>query len=733
MKRVPHGNRAGAQGSTKAGRVTNPGPECDSTSTLDPGKLDRLLHSCGIASEFIEFSGNVARIPRANRLHILHAMGIAVDSAEQLDTLLLEREAADYMRWLPAVVVQTEGDTACVLTFDARAPEELAAEGGKLFWRLLLEDGGILTGACEPAALPLLSLHTIGTRVFERRQFQLPPLPQGYHQAEFSSLGRKQGSLVIVAPHCTWQPECLRRKLWGLSAQLYSLRSASNWGIGDFADLLQLVAGAAEQKAAFILLNPLHALDLRYPENASPYSPIDRRYLNPLYIAPALCEEFNAPAVQGQVATGEFQAKLAHLRDIAHVDYTGVHALKFDILARMYRVFREQQDAVQGQRGQRFRAFVDRGGDELAQFAANQASLFAASDGANSELDFHLWLQWLAQEQLEACQHAALQGGMGLGLVRDLAVGSSIDGSEVRGNPGLFCTHARIGAPPDNFNPEGQNWGLPPIIPARLQDTRFAHFVALLRANMRACGALRIDHVMALMRLWWCPDDGSNASGAYVHYPVDALFGILRLESVRARCAVIGEDLGVVPPEIRRYLDEGRVYSNAVFYFEKYDDWHFRRPEHYKELALAMIANHDVPPLASWWNGGDLLLRRSIGLIANDDKLRQETEHRNGERGQLLQWLDEQGLLPGAWQDRDTSRQFDASLRLALVTACAGVASKLLSLQLDDLAGADTPVNIPGTSAEYPNWRRKIPVALDTLFANTDSQAMLRALAEART
>ncbi len=730
MRHVLHSDRAplaGLQGTNRQVVVTNAVP----AETLDAHKLDRLLHSYGIASEFIEFSGHVAQIPLANRLHILRTMGVVVISAEQLDQLLQEREAAEFMRWLPSVVVQTEGDTVCVLTVDTAQATELA--DGKIHWRLLLEDGSELAGSCEPASLPLLSTHAIGTRVFERRQLQLPPLATGYHHAEFSSLSRKQSSLFIVAPARTWQPACLGGRLWGLSAQLYSLRSADNWGMGDFADLQQLIARAAEQKASFILLNPLHALDLRYPENASPYSPADRRYLNPLYIALPLCEEFSALTVQQQVTSVEFLQRLEGLRAAAYVDYTGVHALKLDVLELMYRAFREQHAVAPGPRAHRFSAFVDRGGDELAQFAAQQAGLFAANDGACGELDFHLWLQWLAQEQLDACQQAALQAGMALGLVRDLAVGSSIDGSEVIGNPGLFCAHARIGAPPDNFNPEGQNWGLPPLLPERLQETRFAHFIALLRANMRACGALRIDHVMSLMRLWWCPDDGSNASGAYVHYPVDALFAILRLESVRSRCVVIGEDLGVVPPAIRRYLDEGRLYSNAVFYFEKYDGWHFRKPEHYKEMALAMIANHDVPPLAAWWNGGDLVLRRSIGLIGNDAKLRQEHEHRNGEKGQLLQWLDEQGLLPGLWQDRHTARELDASLRLALVTACARAASKLLSLQIDDLAGADTPVNIPGTSTEYPNWRRKIPVALDAIFANTDAQAVLRALAEART
>jgi 4-alpha-glucanotransferase len=698
--------------------------------TLDPGKLDRLLHAYGIASEFIEFSGNVANIPLEHRLNILRTMNVSVENATQLDELLDERATAAYLCWLPPVVVLHEGESVCVLMIDAREREEMATEAGKIYWRLRMEDGSECVGDCEPGALPLLSTHDCGTRLYERRLLTLPVLAPGYHQAEFSSRDCSQSCLLIVAPACTWQPDCFEHgKLWGLSVQLYSLRSADNWGMGDFADLGKLVAHAAREKAAFILLNPLHALDLRYPENASPYSPSDRRYLNPLYIAPALCPEFAEPSVQERINSAQVQAQREGLCAAPQVDYTGVQALKLDILSSLYCAFREREDET---RARAFRDFVDRGGSPLEEFAAQQARIFPSAASVLGESDFHLWLQWNAQQQLDACQEAALQAGMPIGLVRDLAVGSSIDGTEVKGNPGLFCEHARIGAPPDNFNPDGQNWGLPPLMPTRLQETRFAHFIALLRANMRACGALRIDHVMSLMRLWWCPDDGSNASGAYVHYPVDALFAILRLESVRNQCAVIGEDLGVVPPEIRRYLEDGRLYSNAVFYFEKYDNWHFRKPEHYKEMALAMIANHDVPPLAAWWNCGDLELRRKIGLINSDDKLRQEHDHRNGEKGQLLQWLAEQNLLPGQWHDRNVQRELDQSLRVALIRACGRAASKLVSLQIDDLACVDTPVNIPGTSAEYPNWRRKVPLPVDAIFADADAQAMMQALAQAR-
>lgn len=702
------------------------------SSSLDPARLDALLHKFGIASEFIEFSGNVAQISLENRLHILDTMGIRIDDEEHLEHLLLQRELAELDAMLPAAVLLPEGTTTVLVALETPAAEH------SLNWRLELEDGGAEQGSVEPGMLRCASAHIVADRAFEKRELELPLLPPGYHRLELRSGSSVHDCLLIVAPAQIWQPECLLqgRKLWGLSTQLYSLRSRDNWGMGDFADLQQLVAHTAEVGADFVLLNPLHMLDLRYPDNASPYSPSDRRFLNPLYIAARLCDDYHAADVQALLGSAAFKHALAGLRAAENVDYPGVHRLKMQVLVLMYRSFSAGEDAESRQRQRSFRSFIEKNGKTLQVFAEHQTSLFSEQDEAERDFqsaDFHLYLQWLGTLQLQSCQDKALAAGMAIGLIRDLAVGSSVDGCEVTTNPGLFCAAARIGAPPDNFNPGGQNWGLPPLQPDMLQQTRYAHFISLLQANMRACGGLRIDHVMALMRLWWCPDDGSNASGAYVNYPVEMLFAILRLESRRNNCLVIGEDLGVVPPAIRSYLEDSAIFSNIVFYFEKYDGWHFRKPEHYKPQALAMIANHDVPPLKAWWNGSDQLLRREIGLIGSDDKMQSEQTHRQGEKQQLLHWLADQNLLPAAWEDRDVSRPLDEALTLAIVRACAQVSARLLSLQIDDLAGVDTPVNIPGTSTEYANWRRKIPVPLEDIFTNPVSLDILQALREART
>jgi 4-alpha-glucanotransferase len=664
----------------------------------------------------------------ANRLHILAAMGVELNSAAEVDAMLQARELADATSILPHVYLCAPGEVRVRLSIPVMQLDE------PVDWRLQHEDLTVHEGRCLPSTLNQALTQIVGGNVFDKRELPLPALPLGYHVLTVHQGNVGASTLLIVAPAHTYQPQALQegRRLWGISVQLYTVKSADDWGMGDFADLLYLVEQAAAQGASFVLLNPLHYLDLRYPENASPYSPSDRRLLNPLYIAAELSEDFLAPAVQACLAQPEIQQKIQRLRASADVDYAGVTGLKLPLLALMFRHFCQFELELNTERADQFMAFAKEGGASLRTFAEQQARLRIRAEPEFAEPEFHLYLQWLCHQQLDACQQMALRCGMELGLVRDLAVGSSSDGSEVLNNPGLFCEQARVGAPPDNFNPHGQNWGLPPLLPQALLATRFAHYIDLLRSNMRSCGALRIDHVMSLMRLWWCPNDGSNANGAYVYYPVDVMFALLRLESWRHRCVVIGEDLGVVPPEICGYLDPAGIYSNCVFYFEKYDGWHFRKPEHYKVQALAMIANHDVPPLIAWWNGSDLLLRQQIGLITDDEMMRYHQDRRIGEKSQILQWLAEQDLLPEEWLERDLLRPLDRTLTDAILRACGRTASKMLSVQLDDLAGADTPVNIPGTSVEYPNWRRKLPVTLTDLFADATALRLLRTLGEER-
>ncbi|MDP1933060.1 MAG: 4-alpha-glucanotransferase [Gammaproteobacteria bacterium] len=722
---------------------------CAALSANEQKRLDELLCLHGVASEYIEYSGDIAHIPLSDRVDILQLKGVDLFTAGTLD----EEKLASHIRaltqepWLsplPSVVVLTPGGRD---SLELRLPVQ--SLHSRWQWRVMSEDGREFAQDFIPADAPESAQICIDGITYSARQLSLSPysngaLQSGYHQLFLRCRDNEQPSNVeteiaiclIVAPARCHEPAWVGegQRLWGFSVQLYSLRSTRNWGMGDFSDLRTLIPLAASHGAGFLVLNPLHALDLNHPDNCSPYSPNDRRRLNILYIDPTQEPDFwNNAALQEQTKTAAWKQRLGKLQDCAAIDYKAVADFKKHALLQMFLFFVEQHLEPNSERAAAYHCFVTAQGESLQAFAEFEVSRRhePISDAVELDPRFTLYTQWLAEMQLEECQRLAKENGMRLGLIRDLAVGGDGSGAEVSLNRGLYCDNASIGAPPDPLAPQGQNWGLPPLDPVQLQHNAYSHFIQLLRTNMAHCGALRIDHVMALMRLWWCPRFPGRGGGAYVHYPVDDLFALLRLESVRNKCMVIGEDLGVVPPEVRTYLNSSGVFSNVLFYFEKYDGFHFKRPEHYNPKALAMVANHDVPTLAAWWNCSDLDLRHQLGLIPDEADLEQQKHWRRAEKRQVLQWLADQWLLPAQWQlgDEDDSRVFDEALCAAIFRCCARSSSQLVSVQLEDLALLETPVNIPGTSTEYPNWRRRLPMNLHELIDSKLDNALLAGFA----
>ncbi len=704
--------------------------------------LETLLSRVGVAREYIEFSGNIAQIPFSDRVDVLQFMGHSLlrDGelcADLVQQRLDEAHRAEWTVGLGAATVLTPGgrDSVCL-----RLPHSALALTWQ--WTIRCEDGREFRQAFVPADLPETDKTVIDGVALSARALGFAPfyngvLPLGYHSLSLHADGEPPlETSLIVAPARAFEPDWVHagQRLWGFSVQLYTLRSSRNWGMGDFSDLQELLTLAAARKASFLVLNPLHALNVQAPEHCSPYSPNDRRRLNPLYIDLAIEPDYrDSRAVQTLVGSAAWQARLRDVKARDHVDYEGVAACKRDVLRLMFEHFLAVHQQPDTARARAFEAFVSAQGPSLTAFAAFEAQRYAlAGDALAADPRFTLYAQWLAESQLAACQQRATALGMRIGLVRDLAVGGDGAGAEVNLNGALYCPQASIGAPPDPLAPQGQNWGLPPLNPKALEANGFRHFIELLQTNMAHCGALRIDHVMALMRLWWCPRYPGRGIGAYVHYPVEALFALLRLESVRHRCVVIGEDLGVVPPEVRTYISSSAIFSNILFYFEKYDGYHFKKPEHYAPRALAMVANHDVPTLAAWWNGSDLHLRYSLGLIPDEAALHQQLAGRRVEKQQVLRLLGDQWLLPVAWQGDAEEKPFDLVLCAALLRCCARAASQLLSVQLEDLALLESPVNIPGTSSEYPNWRRRLPAQVDALIDSPAGTSLLAGLQEER-
>jgi len=561
------------------------------------------------------------------------------------------------------------------------------------------------------------------------------------------------------AVHATpcYRPEFLaREKCWGLSVQLYTLRSARNWGIGDFADLRELVQLTAPLGCDLVGLNPVHAGFLADPERCSPYSPSSRLFLNPLYIAiPDIPESALCASLQSWLAQTDIREELARLRAAPCVEYERVAALKLHALRLLHESWRRSADAV---RFVDYREFVDQGGDALRMHAAFDAldAHFHAQPAQHSgwrawpsdfhdphasavrafveshaaDIDFYCYMQWLAATQLRDIQRMARAHGMRIGLYGDLAVGASPDGSEVWGNQALYVMQASIGAPPDPLALNGQDWGAPPMEPKTLAAQAFAPFAQLMRANMQNVGALRIDHVMSLFRLWWAPRGFSAAQGVYVHYPLAQLCGLLAQESRRTHCLIVGEDLGTVPDEVRRAMASHGLYHYTVLLFERYDHGGFKAPDDYVAESAAIATTHDLPPLKAWWSGEDIALRARLALYPDAETARRVSEERAQDRVALVCALRAAGLWH--WQELEPLPEFSFALTRAVQIFLGRSRAAIMLMQLEDLIGMTDPVNVPGTHREHANWRRKLESETQVIFQDANVRELCIALRAAR-
>lgn len=569
-------------------------------------------------------------------------------------------------------------------------------------------------------------------------------LAPGYYRVTLEAAPPEQHCRLVVAPRQCWVAPPLEQgeRWWGCTIQLYALRSSRNWGIGDFGDLRRLADTAAHQGASFIGLSPLHALFPHDPRTASPYSPSSRKALNPIYLDVQGLVDLSgcAEAVQ-KVQSEAFQEKLRTLRETEMVDYPGVAAAKDEVLRTLWRHFERHELNKDHSRGAHFLAFQRERADTLgrhALFEALQEHLHAQDanvwgwpawpqeyrdpQGAAvqefarvhaSSVQYRTWLQWLAELQLESCQRYARTRGMGIGLYCDLAVGVNGGGAETWVERDMYAIGMHAGAPPDPLAPGGQDWGLPPWSPQRLRAARYEPFIATVRANMRHSGALRLDHVMALMRLFWTGPDG----GTYVDYPLEDLMAVLALESQRHQCMVIGEDLGNVAPRMREAMREGSLLSYKPLLFEREEDGGFRPPAQWQPKALAVVSTHDLPTLRGFWLGEDIELAAKLELYPTRAAHEEHVLSRAQDRARLLLALQREQLLPEGASVQPTSLP-DATPAFvdAVYAYLARTPCWLVGVQLEDVTGQLLQVNVPGTSEErFPNWRRKLPIDVEAL------------------
>ncbi|MCJ8139188.1 4-alpha-glucanotransferase [Falsirhodobacter halotolerans] len=520
---------------------------------------------------------------------------------------------------------------------------------------------------------------------------------------------------------CHGDEDAARR--WGVAVQLYQLRSDRNWGIGDFADLADLAALLAAEGADFIGLNPLHAPFLSGPERCSPFSPSDRRMLNPLYIA--------VDRVPGFDPTLADAATLHRLRGAEHVDYTGVAACKLATLRGIWR-------------GQGAMATPEV--THWARFEVVSAHRVACGDGPTwrdwpvewqdpnsptvqefiarnaDEVGFYTWLQTVAADQLAMVRRTCRDAGMAIGLYLDFAVGEDPGGAGSWGVSDVVAT-ARVGAPPDQFSDEGQNWGLLPLSPVRMAETGSEPFRHAIEPVLAQAGAVRIDHAMGLWQLFLIPQDGSAAEGTYVRYPLSDTLRVLAELSHTHRALVVGEDLGNVPRGFRAVMEAAGILSYRILFFER-DGAEFTPPADYPVQALACLSTHDLPPFRSWWTGVDNQLREELGLVTVSGNAERAAE-RQQDRDRLVAAL-HQGEQEVDPSDMD-------GLVIAVHRHLAMAPSRLFVARFEDMAGETVAVNVPGTSDDlYPNWRPKLRATFADIMASVLARKVTSALRDVR-
>jgi 4-alpha-glucanotransferase len=723
---------------------------------VDSALIENLARLRGIGDAYHDYRGELKYFAMETKKALLRAMGCAVDDSAALELELKGLEAARWRKFLPPLAAARGARIGIDINVTARE------FGSALVWTVHFEDGSRRDGVTSTADCPEIWRGEVAGSWITRRHFALPfDLPPGYHELEAKIAGgAADRCMLILSPPQCYEPEAILagRRQWGIALQLYTLRSRDNWGIGDFSDLRLLIRWAASRGAGFIGLNPLHALAPADPQRASPYSASNRHFLNVLYIAVPLVPEFQeCAAARERLSDPSVTERLQGLRGRDLVDYRGVADLKFEILELLYRDFCGRHLALDTDRARIFHGFVAAGGNALQMHARFDAldryfrTTLATASGWLSwpeeyrdvngkaaarfaaqhprEVEFYAYLQWLAHQQLCEAQELTRELGMPIGLYGDYAVGANPSGSETWADQSSYRMGAEIGAPPDPLALKGQGWGIPPQDPSVMQVQRLQGFAHLIRDNMRYYGALRLDHVMALFRLWWVPAGFSPTEGAYVHYPLQQLLTVLALESERRACLVVGEDLGVVPDEMRHAMPEFGLYHYKVLLFEKLDG-RFRRPDEYVRKALATATTHDMPTLRSYWEGRDIELRRRLNLYPGIEVENDVVRERERDRELLLAALQEQGLKPS--QPATPADAFTADLAHALHLYLARSPTLLVALQIDDLLGEALPVNVPGTDREYPNWQRKVSADIEDIAERADLAGRLEEINRAR-
>jgi 4-alpha-glucanotransferase len=702
----------------------------------DATQVEQAARAWGIETDYWDIWGHQHRASTELETAILRSLGVAVHSRASLGEAIERRHQRQWRSPLAPTIFLTAG---LPHEIPVSLPADPAHSTGTV--RIRLEQGSQLEMDVA------LEQGSGGARVLLEND-----LPLGYHELTLTVAGESFGpARLIVCPSRAFEPAWLSTgRTAGLAISLYGLRSQRNWGCGDTTDLKALTDWVAERTGtSFIALNPLHAIQNRQPYNTSPYLPNSIFYRNPIYLDIEAIPDFGAGSkAEVLFQSTRVQKEIATLRDAELVEYERVYTLKLRFLKLLFQTFLQNEWIANTPRAGELKRYIEREGQLLHRFAVHSALDRAIhkqcpdvwnwrewpqhyqdpESAATQEFArkhwrsvlFYKYVQWQLDLQLASAQQHALERGLSIGLYHDLALATDRFGSDLWAHRDFFVSGCRVGAPPDGFSPKGQDWGFPPPNSDRHVDDGYALFAESIRKNCRHGGALRIDHVMRFFRLYWIPDGLEATEGTYVRDRFEALLSILALESVRNQVIVIGEDLGTVPDEAREVLHRFGILSYRLLYFEQ-SNGRFRAPQEYPRDALVSATTHDLPTLAGFWTGKDIGARREAGLLPNEDAFLSMSADRAREKQKLLDCLHDLKLLPD-WFPRDQAQvpELTGELHYAVVGFLASTPSKMMVLNQEDLLKQVEQQNLPGSTAEYPNWRRKMKCTVEELWTSDE-------------
>jgi len=679
------------------------------TSASPSPELIELARAHRVATDFWDWGGDHRIVSTRTIVAVLGALGVDAGTPSAVAAAGLAAEERPWRRLLPASLVLTVGagtDVRVHVPHGDPVSVWVELEDGER-WALAQVDRWV-----EP--------RLVGGELIGEATFWIPAhLPIGYHAVCADHGGEIGRCTLVVTPARLELPPAVRdHRGWGLMTQLYALRSRRSWGLGDLADLGDLAAwSAAEHGADFVLVNPLHAAEPVPPMEPSPYRPASRRFANPIYLCVEDIPEVAYLSPLDRVVVADLSTSARSLTtSVDTLDRDRVWAAKRTALELVFRQSRREArqrsfDAYRAREGAGLRdfatwcAFADHFGLPAAAWpddvrTARAPGVEALRTELADRVAFHEWLQWCLDEQLTAAQRAAVGAGMSIGVMHDLAVGVHPGGADPWTLSDALAHGVSVGAPPDMYNQLGQDWVMPPWRPDRLAELGYEPYRAMLRTILRHAGGLRIDHVIGLFRLWWVPPGCTPAEGTYVGYDHEAMVGILVLEAQRAGAVVVGEDLGTVEPWTRDYLGERGILGTSVLWFEKDPDGDPLPPEQWREMCLATVTTHDLPPTAGYLAGEHVDVRERLGLLTTS--VAEVRSAHEADRQAMLELCRELGVLP----DGEVTEQDEVEALHRLITQSP---ARLLGVSLADAIGDRRTINQPGTVDEYPNWR--VPLA----------------------